>query len=156
MHYIKVENGTVVDGPLRTGGIRTRWPNTSFPREVAPPEPGWVEVRSTVYDRDPGEFEVPDGGYHELRDGEWVFVRTVRAMTPEEIAARDDAYAFDYRAARNKLLQASDYTQLADYPNPDKALWATYRQELRDLPEQAGFPRNVTLPNPPGLLRDET
>ncbi len=37
------------------------------------------------------------------------------------------------RPERNKLLQESDYTQLADYQD-DKATWATYRQELRDLP----------------------
>ena len=27
--------------------------------------------------------------------------------------------------------------------------WATYRQELRDLPEQEGFPFDVTFPTPP-------
>ena len=27
--------------------------------------------------------------------------------------------------------------------------WATYRQELRDLPEQEGFPFNITFPAPP-------
>lgn len=156
MHYIKIENGAVIDGPLRTGGIRKRWPNTSFPQKVEPPEPGWVEVNTIVFERPFGEFETADGGYYEDRDGEWVFVRTIRPMTAEEISARDEADAYGHRVSRNRLLEQSDYTQLADYPNPDKALWATYRQQLRDLPEQARFPHTVTYPDPPGLTRDET
>ena len=32
--------------------------------------------------------------------------------------------------------------------------WATYRQELRDLPEQEGFPFNATFPTPPDVEGD--
>jgi len=43
----------------------------------------------------------------------------------------------DLRTRRNQLLTASDWTQLADtHMSQDKKdAWATYRQELRDLPE---------------------
>ena len=37
------------------------------------------------------------------------------------------------RILRNRLLAQSDWTQLADAPC-DRAAWATYRQQLRDLP----------------------
>ena len=33
--------------------------------------------------------------------------------------------------------------------------WAIYRQALRDLPEQEGFPFNVTFPAPPEVENDE-
>ena len=51
---------------------------------------------------------------------------------------------------RSKLLSDSDWTQSADSPLDDatKAAWATYRQELRDLPSAEGFP-NVAFPTPP-------
>ena len=39
------------------------------------------------------------------------------------------------RQWRDKKLQESDWTQVADAP-VDKEAWATYRQQLRDLPEQ--------------------
>lgn len=41
------------------------------------------------------------------------------------------------RETRNKLLLDSDFTQTPDSPLSveDKALWASYRQELRDLPQ---------------------
>ena len=56
------------------------------------------------------------------------------------------------RTKRNSLLASSDYTQLADAPltAPQKALWVTYRQALRDLPAQTGLnPASPTFPVPP-------
>lgn len=50
------------------------------------------------------------------------------------------------RAERNALLAASDSMALADRIT-DK--WRTYRQSLRDLPAQSGFPISVTWPNKP-------
>jgi len=43
----------------------------------------------------------------------------------------------EIRTIRDRLLRDSDFTQLSDSPfsSEVKALWATYRQELRDLPE---------------------
>lgn len=52
------------------------------------------------------------------------------------------------RAERNRLLSATDWTQLADAPTPD-ASWATYRQALRDLPETTEDPRSPEWPTPP-------
>ena len=54
------------------------------------------------------------------------------------------------RSWRSQLLAECDWTQTADSPlsDEDKAAWATYRQELRDLPSAEGFP-NVAFPTPP-------
>lgn len=52
------------------------------------------------------------------------------------------------RAERNALLAASDWTQVADAP-VDQAAWAAYRQALRDIPQQAGFPHDVVWPEQP-------
>jgi hypothetical protein len=57
-------------------------------------------------------------------------------------------YSAEARAKRNSLLQQSDWTQVADAP-VDKAAWATYRQELRDITEQAGFPATINWPTAP-------
>jgi hypothetical protein len=46
------------------------------------------------------------------------------------------------------LLTQSDWTQLADAP-VDKAAWAVYRQALRDITLQAGFPFTVDFPVAP-------
>ena len=62
----------------------------------------------------------------------------------------DEALAENIRAKRDQLLKDSDWTMLMDTPT-DKAVWATYRQALRDLPQAAGFP-NVALPAMPDLV----
>lgn len=73
--------------------------------------------------------------------------QTIRPYTPEEIAALEPT-ADDIRAQRNALLAACDWTQLADAPVDDLA-WAVYRQALRDIPDQPGFPANVVWPVAP-------
>jgi len=57
--------------------------------------------------------------------------------------------AFILRAERDRLLQQSDWTQLPDVPQSVKTAWAVYRQSLRDITEQAGFPETVVFPTPP-------
>ena len=50
------------------------------------------------------------------------------------------------RNARNDLLAASDWTQGKDIPDAISNPWAAYRQLLRDLPNQEGFPTNIEWP----------
>ena len=52
------------------------------------------------------------------------------------------------RKIRDDLLSKSDWTQVADAP-VDQAAWAEYRQKLRDVPQQAGFPAEVDWPAKP-------
>lgn len=52
------------------------------------------------------------------------------------------------RMKRNQLLQATDWTQLADIPQETKTLWEPYRQALRDITSQSD-PFNITWPVPP-------
>lgn len=59
-----------------------------------------------------------------------------------------DLEAAAIRASRNALLLSSDWTQVADAP-VDQAAWAAYRQALRDMPSQAGFPWQVQWPIEP-------
>jgi len=56
------------------------------------------------------------------------------------------ASATKVRAERDALLAASDSMALADRITAD---WTTYRQALRDVPAQAGFPTSVTWPVEP-------
>jgi hypothetical protein len=49
---------------------------------------------------------------------------------------------------RNAELKESDWTQILDAPT-DKAAWAFYRQELRDLPAQGGLADEAIFPVAP-------
>jgi hypothetical protein len=59
-----------------------------------------------------------------------------------------DLRSQEKRVERNAKLAASDWTQVADAP-VDKAAWATYRQALRDISDQAGFPWTIEWPTQP-------
>lgn len=63
----------------------------------------------------------------------------------------DSEQRAEIRKERNQKLTACDWTQLDDTPldNVAKAQWAAYRQALRDVPDQPGFPFNVTWPSQP-------
>ena len=54
-----------------------------------------------------------------------------------------------YRIRRNSILAESDWTQLGDVPQEVKDKWAPYRQALRDVPQQPGFPNDITWPTKP-------
>lgn len=62
--------------------------------------------------------------------------------------ALNDDIKLGIRLWRNKELAASDWTQLPD-STADKAAWAAYRQELRDLPAQNDDPKLIVFPEPP-------
>jgi hypothetical protein len=84
----------------------------------------------------------------------------IRDATPEETAQieKDRAEyvammaakpAKDAREKRNLLLKESDWTQLSDVVLSNKTAWATYRQYLRDITNQAGFPNSINWPVAP-------
>jgi len=82
-----------------------------------------------------------------LKDNK-VYSVSIINKTPEELAQEFQKMELDVRNERDYLLQKSDWTQVADAP-VDKVAWATYRQALRDITTQTGFPSDVVFPNPP-------
>ena len=63
-------------------------------------------------------------------------------------AQKDTEQAKPVRESRNTKLSECDWTQVADAP-VDKTVWATYRQALRDITTQSGFPWEITWPVAP-------
>jgi hypothetical protein len=66
-------------------------------------------------------------------------------------AMKDAEQAASVRSQRTQLLKDCDWTQIAD-STADKTAWATYRQALRDITGQAGFPWTITWPNDPNWV----
>jgi len=60
----------------------------------------------------------------------------------------EEQLAAQARSERDRLLDKSDWTQVPDAP-VDQSAWAEYRQALRDVPQQAGFPTDVNWPTKP-------
>jgi hypothetical protein len=75
--------------------------------------------------------------------GQWVAIQQAELQNVE---------AANVRTQRNQLLAQSDWTDTVSAQTRLGALfaaWQTYRQTLRDIPAQSGFPFNITWPNPP-------
>lgn len=72
------------------------------------------------------------------------------SLAPQPIID-DSEQRTQIRKERNQKLSECDWTQLDDTPldNVAKAEWAAYRQALRDVPDQLGFPLNVIWPSQP-------
>ena len=62
-------------------------------------------------------------------------------------AAPEDIKAVNIRQTRDAKLATSDWRALSDNTMPSE--WTTYRQALRDVPAQAGFPNSITWPESP-------
>ena len=62
-------------------------------------------------------------------------------------AGANDRQAAEVRRDRDAKLAATDWMANSDVTMSDD--WATYRQALRDVPAQAGFPNTITWPTKP-------
>ena len=60
-----------------------------------------------------------------------------------------DRVAAKARARRTQLLRASDWTQLGDIDPSTTQAWRSYRQALRNVPQQPGFPLSIQWPEAP-------
>ena len=110
--------------------------NQTFP-DIYPPEAAiWCNTRGDC------SIQQIDGGYQIIQNPE---------PDDSEIATR-------VRAKRDRLITETDYYLMPDYPSNPQNLeeLKVYRQALRDLPVQEGFPRNVRWPDVPKFLRKDS
>lgn len=82
-----------------------------------------------------------------LVDGAWILGWNIVTKSTEEIAQTSFVMEAFIREKRNDLLQETDWMALTD--NTLTTEWAAYRQLLRDLPQQEGFPDAVVWPAKP-------
>lgn len=110
----------------------------------------------TVEDQSPPEFneqtESIEIATPALVKGKWIRGWLVTPAGEEEIEHRTLIKADLVRIERNRYLSNSDFTQLNDYPGSttELAQVTQFRQALRDVPAQPGFPWDVIWPVPDG------
>lgn len=145
MNVAIISNGQVT----QVGDYRALFPQTSFP--PSGPSDEFLAANSAMkvnvwlpYNPATGKLSACPP----YIDGDWVYTVEVVPLTPEDIEARNQAQASNVRVERDELLLDSDWTQLSDSP-VDPLPWRTYRQELRDVPQQTGFPWTIVWPVAP-------
>ena len=156
MSYVYAPNGQVETFPYSIFQLKSDNPHISFPKTISD------ELLETynVFPVTPAASP-KNNSYNEkvvqvdpvLVNAQWVETYEVVEMTPEELAAETEIQETMVRAERDRLLKATDWTQLPDTP-VDPEFYGPYRQSLRDIPTQAGFPWEVVWPDSPdGVTR---
>jgi hypothetical protein len=104
-----------------------------------------VIVATPEYAAQHGHVLLPDGfGIGSSFDGTtW---KRPPGPDPQVVNATRAAYE---RGVRDALLKETDWVQGFDIDEATKLLWTPYRQALRNVPSQAGFPFDIVWPTPP-------
>lgn len=86
-----------------------------------------------------GYFEapIPEGSAYIWNENSWEYSPDIEVLKAEVLLKRD------------RLLVNSDWTQLPDVPLATKEAWTIYRQQLRDISTQVGFPTQIEWPTKP-------
>lgn len=142
--YVKLNANHQPDSfPYTLAQLRNDNPSVSFPADITDETLASYAVHPVTVAAapafDPRTQEINQS--LERRNGVWTQVWTVENRLEAEASE-------NIRGLRNKRLAETDYTQLADAPG-DTAAWASYREELRNIPAQDGFPFTVTWPTEP-------
>lgn len=152
--YILVKNGSIVSDSYSLNKLRQDNPDVSFP----------VVITSEIL-QEFGVFYLEDNPptnvdpYRSVRKtditftstGEWVQNYEVVPATEQEIKTRTVSESETVRLNRDKLLTKSDWVVIKALENsqPLSFDWAEYRQQLRDITAQPGFPFNIQWPSAP-------
>lgn len=149
--HVKILNGQIEKFPYGPGDLIRDNPNVSFPDTM--PESlleEWgvffvTELPMPTIDARTQRIEqqtVPT-----LTANGWQVGWNIIQNTAEEIMAYDARVAEFVKSERDKKLAETDWMALSDTTLTPE--WASYRQALRDIPQQPDFPYNIVWPVKP-------
>ena len=152
--FIQINNGQPFGFAVTEENLRMLFPEVTFPKAFSPSdvEPyGFGMYEFTQIPEVPRFkklIELPpvkrdNGIYYQV----WGF----EDMTETEQSAATETKSFEIRRQRKYTLMDCDWTQLPDVilSEEKKIEWNIYRQALRDVSLQEGFPWDVVWPTPP-------
>ena len=149
MNYIQVATGRY---PLTLQHLKDENPDVSFPVSFTEAAGSARVEPAPRPDYDPVTHKCREGQPIINAAGAWQQSWVVVKLSAEQAESNRQALRIKaesaVRAERNRRLAACDWTQVADAP-ANKEAWATYRQALRDVTSQSGFPHSVSWPSEP-------
>jgi hypothetical protein len=152
--FVKLEGDQPSKYPITEENLKILFPNHTFPNIYTPDFVkslgfGMYEFTQIPYQEYPNiaDEDFPTLGSNGIYYQRWI----VRPMTESERETATFERARKVRVERMLSLSRCDWTQLPDtgLSEESRTNWTLYRQKLRDLPQQEGFPWAVTWPIPP-------
>lgn len=137
--------------PYTPDNLRQDESSTSFPARIMPELLAEFGVVSVAVDPEPFTDHENDAVRNDpvQENGAWVQHWHLVPLDAERSAQKLAQQQAVIRAERDRLVAQTDWTQGKDIPDSVSQLWAPYRQDLRDVPQQAGFPWTISWPLPP-------
>lgn len=133
-------NTETMEWPIYEGEYRLQFPNTSFPLDFTPDLP-----HEWVHESDQPAIDNSTQGVKEITPikvgSTWVRNWEVYDLTQEELDRITQTIKFSNTKRASKLLQETDWTQLADVELVNKQDFSDYRKALRSI-----------ATNPPGVI----
>lgn len=149
--FVKTANNEVVQYPYSIEQFRADNPTISFPAEISNDTLAAYGVYPVGYqgapDYDLTTQKLVKSSQPSLVDGSWVLTKSIVAKTADQITNDTATQAIQMRAVRDQRLAQTDWCALSDVTM--SAEMTAYRQALRDVPAQEGFPYTVTWPTMP-------
>ena len=121
-----------------------------------------MNITSAVYrngdNGNPASIQAQIGGKSisvPLDPGNRHYAEIIRQVEAGELVVESDPgpteeqLAAQARSQRDRMLKDSDWAVLPDAPVADAQAWKDYRQALRNVPEQEGFPTDIDWPTKP-------
>lgn len=141
--YLKLLQDGTTEFPYNLYDLYKEYPNTSFPKIPTQELLNTYNVFSVVVTNTP-QFDPKS--HKPVQSVEKINNTWTQTWIIEKLEA--NTASNNVRNYRNRLLKQTDWTQTEDSP-VNKASWKNYRQALRDITSQSGFPYEVIWPVPP-------
>lgn len=126
---------------------------TAVVAHASPLEEGVYHIPNGAIDVEP-PVEIPKGKRAKYNGEKWEFVKLPKnspVVVEQKEVVSDLPKDEQVRLERTRLLDESDYVSLKYLESGLKVPreWVLYRQFLRDIPEQEGFPEKISWPTKP-------
>lgn len=147
-----VENNEIIKYPIDILDLQQKFPNTSFSVPLDRNQLssyGVVEVEEIPAPQIDNLTEKITETTPVLVEGVWTQQWIVESLPETEQQQNIEGQKISVRLERNRLLEESDWTQNRDVVLSNDSDWLLYRQALRDITLQEGFPHNIIWPEIP-------
>lgn len=151
--FIYINENDEKTWPVGLGELKRICPDTSFPFPFPPegiPEMGVYPLNlepQPEFDYWTEEINTQEPVYE---NNKWVIKWVKTSLSTEKLQEKRELKELNIRTQRTNKLIESDWTQLPD-SSVDSNAWAVYRQALRDITAQDGFPDQITWPTEPTI-----
>lgn len=145
---LKTLGDTVVEYPYSIEKFKRDYANVSFPAnfsdELLASYGVFTVSEMAAPNYNPDTHKIAKWEKPQLVDGTWVLSWDVIPFTQKDVDKAEEQAALAARETRDQMLADTDYWGLADQVMTAEK--REYRQALRDVPQQPGFPNKISWP----------